>query len=170
MFCRRPACLGYVLPVLMVASGGLFAFEPPRSTPRADPSDSGINFDRQIRPILAENCFACHGPDDKARKAKLRLDTRDGTFANGVIVPGQAGKSTLFERVSSADAEQRMPPAKSGKQLTKPQIELLRRWIDEGAKWTQHWAFVKPERPALPAVKLANWARTPVDRFILARL
>src|SRR5262249_34870504 len=82
----------------------------------------------------------------------------------------QASKSTLFERISSEDADQRMPPAKSGKRLTRPQIELLRRWIDEGAKWSQHWAFVKPERPTLPAVKLADWARTPIDRFILARL
>jgi hypothetical protein len=131
---------------------------------------ASIDFDRQIRPLLSNNCFACHGPDDKTRKAKLRLDTRDGALAGGVIVPGQASKSVLFERISSEDAEQRMPPAKSGKQLTKPQIELLRQWIDQGAKWSQHWAFVKPERPALPAVKLANWGRTPIDRFILARL
>src|SRR5437868_12452224 len=122
MFCRRPACLGYVLPVLMVASGGLFAFEPPRSTPRADPSDSGINFDRQIRPILAENCFACHGPDDKARKAKLRLDIKEEAFKHGsVIVPGKAAESELIERVCAEEADKRMPPPRTGKRLTQAQ-------------------------------------------------
>src|SRR6478672_2311186 len=96
-----------------------------------------VDFTRQIRPILAENCFACHGPDDKARKAKLRFDTKQGALGHsGAIVPGKAADSELIARVTSKEADQLMPPPKSGKKLTSDQIELLRKWIDAGAPWS----------------------------------
>src|SRR5947209_7543391 len=95
-----------------------------------------IDFNRDIHPILSENCFKCHGPDAGQRKAKLRLDTRDGALAKGtVLVPGHANQSELFDRVSSADPQTRMPPVKSGKRLTPRQVELLRQWIDQGANY-----------------------------------
>lgn len=130
-----------------------------------------VSFDREIRPILSDNCFQCHGPDEKQRMAKLRLDTKDGAFAKaGVIVPGDAANSRLFKRVSTTNAAALMPPASSGHKLTEAQINLLKRWIDEGAQWNEHWAFVAPQRPALPAVKNAAWPRNAIDNFILARL
>ena len=134
-----------------------------------------VNFARDVRPILSDHCFACHGPDDQKRKAGLRLDTREGAFGkpkNGepVIVPGKPDDSELVFRIESDDAELRMPPKKSGKPLSPDQVAVLRRWILEGAPWSTHWAFEPPKRPALPAVKRAGWAVTPIDRFILAKL
>jgi mono/diheme cytochrome c family protein len=138
----------------------------------ADPTAwSPVDFDRQIRPILSENCFACHGPDDKQRKAKLRLDTYDGAVKDSaVIVAGQAEKSELIDRIASGDPKKRMPPPKTGKRLTAAQVDLLRQWINQGAKWSRHWAFVKPERPPLPRVREQHWLRNPIDAFIVDRL
>jgi hypothetical protein len=136
--------------------------------PAAPPA---IDFNRHIRPIFSENCFACHGPDDKQRKAKLRLDVRESAVDRAaVIVPGRAAQSELLKRVASDDPEVRMPPPKTGKRLTAQQVELLRRWIDQGAKWSGHWAFLRPERPDLPAVNDRAWPRNPIDYFILSRL
>ncbi|HEX5272106.1 MAG TPA: PSD1 and planctomycete cytochrome C domain-containing protein [Gemmataceae bacterium] len=150
----------------------LFLRAPAPTTAHAEtPPKPAIDFTRQIRPILAENCFACHGPDEKKRRAKLRLDTKEGALGHsGLVVPGKADESDLFARVSSTDPAEQMPPPKSGKKLTPAQIDLLRKWIDAGAPWSEHWAFVPPKRPALPKVKDAAWAREPIDRFILARL
>lgn len=117
---------------------------------------------------MSQNCFVCHGPDDKQRKAKLRLDVKEATFKS-VIVPGKSAESELIKRLRTDDAEERMPPAKTGKKLTLQQIELLKQWIDQGAKWSEHWAFVKPERPVLPALINQPWARNAIDHFILAR-
>ncbi len=134
-------------------------------------AEPAVDFDRQVHPILTENCFQCHGPDDHQRKAKLRLDVKDAALGHGsVIVPGHADRSELIERLTTDDPARRMPPAKTGKHLTPGQVELLRRWIDEGAKWTRHWAWVKPARPPLPPVADASWPRNPIDDFILARL
>lgn len=134
-------------------------------------ASSSISFNRDIRPILAENCFACHGPDESRRMTAFHFDTRDGAFAkSGVIVPGNAATSLLVQRITAADPARRMPPRASGYTLTTAQMDLLRRWIDEGAKWDSHWAFVPPVRPELPAVSHTQWVRNPIDRFILARL
>jgi hypothetical protein len=160
------ACVGVALGVLALLS----AERPPAlgAEPAAKPA---IDFTRQIRPILAENCFACHGPDDKARKAKLRLDTKEGALGRaGLIVPGKADESELIVRVTSQEPTEHMPPPKSGKKLTAAQIDLLKKWIGAGAPWSEHWAFVAPKRPALPNIKDAAWAKEPLDRFILARL
>ena len=132
-------------------------------------------FARDVRPILSDHCFACHGPDDKARKAGLRLDTQEGAFAETesgarAIVPGKPGESELIARIESDDPDLLMPPKKSGKPLTPEQIAVLRRWVEQGAAWTKHWAFKPPVKPATPAVKDAAWPINAVDRFILARL
>src|SRR5437763_15142164 len=114
--------------------------------PTARPAEPArkVDFSRDIRPILSDNCFACHGPDPKARKADLRLDTKADLLGSGTVVPGKAGESELVKRVTSADPAEVMPPPKSIKKLRPEQVAILKRWVDEGAKWGQHWAFVKP--------------------------
>jgi hypothetical protein len=129
-----------------------------------------IDFDREIRPILSDNCFTCHGPDASKRMANLRFDTADGgAFLKSVIVPGKSAESHLFARVSAAGPN-KMPPPASGRVLTPRQIDALKQWIDEGAKWQTHWAFQTTVRPPTPAVKEPAWTRNPIDNFILARL
>src|SRR5215469_10330163 len=109
-----------------------------------------VEFNRDIRPILSNNCFQCHGPDQKKRKADLRLDTKDGLFkqADGYanIVPGRLDESELYVRIASDDEAEQMPPPKSGKTLTKAQVETIKRWIEEGAEWKGHWAYQKPAK------------------------
>ena len=134
-----------------------------------------IDFNRDVRPILSDNCFQCHGPDEKARHADLRLDSFLGATAplkskRFAIVPGDIDHSELITRVRHQNDAERMPPPESGKRLTPHQMDILRRWIQQGAHWPAHWAFVKPERPALPAVENTGWLVNPVDSFILMRL
>ena len=133
-----------------------------------------VDFLREVRPILSDNCFACHGPDAGTRMAEVRFDTKEGAFAKGpngpLIVPGDAKASRLFIRVAHEKAAMKMPPAASGKTLTAAQVETLRKWIDEGAEWATHWSYAAPRRPELPAVSDEKWARNPIDRFVLARL
>jgi hypothetical protein len=130
------------------------------------------SFIHDIRPLLANNCFACHGPDEAARKAELRLDTREGALAHGsAIVPGKSADSEILRRLTAADPAERMPPAETGKALTERQIELVRLWIDAGAEWDNLWSFVTPKRPAPPVADAeAAWVRNPIDQFVLARL
>jgi mono/diheme cytochrome c family protein len=149
--------------------------ELPRTAEANKPPQPSVDFNRQVRPILSENCFACHGPDEKQRKAKLRLDTKEGALGelpNGdhAVVPGKSEESELVWRITAEDPAQRMPPAKSGKHLKPEQIALLRRWIEQGAPWSSHWAFEPPKRPALPKVSDTGWPREPIDYFVLARL
>jgi len=129
-----------------------------------------ISFNRDIRPILAENCFACHGPDRAARKADLRLDRREDAIKAEAIVPGKPDESEIIVRVFADAKEGMMPPPESHKRLTQAQKELLRRWVEAGAEYEPHWSFITPVRPALPSVKDSRWPRNPIDRFILARL
>ncbi|MFL6276574.1 MAG: DUF1553 domain-containing protein [Blastocatellia bacterium] len=142
--------------------------------PRASAQQGGtkpVDFNREVRSILSDNCFACHGPDDKQRMARLRFDTREGAFAKpGVIIPGDSQNSKLIKRITSKDPAFRMPPADSGHSLTEQQIATLTRWVDEGARWSNHWAYQPVTRPEPPAVTNAAWARNAIDRFILARL
>lgn len=133
-------------------------------------ADDKVGYNRDIRPILADNCFSCHGPDKNHRKAKLRLDERDNAIAKQAIVPGDPDKSELVVRVFSREKEDVMPPPSSHKTLTKQQKELLKRWIAEGAAYEPHWAYVTPVRPPAPKVKQGDLVRTPVDNFILAAL
>ena len=113
-----------------------------------------ISFVRDVRPILARNCFACHGPDEKHREAELRLDTRDGAVAEHdgrrAVVPSDLAKSELVRRITSTKSDEQMPPKDSGKMLTPEQIDILKNWIEQGASWGTHWSFEKPVRPAQP--------------------
>ena len=132
-----------------------------------------VNFAAEVRPILAKTCYACHGPDQAQRKAKLRLDNRADTLGDRdghrLIVPGNVEESELFQRLVSEEPAERMPPAE-GKRLDPDQIETLRRWIAEGASWEDHWAYSVPVRPTVPAVSDPAWPRSPLDTFVLARL
>ena len=134
-------------------------------------SAAPIVFNRDIRPILANNCFACHGPDEKKRETDFHFDTREGMFLeDGIIVPGSAVKSVLVKKITEPNPKDRMPPPDSGHALTDKQIALLKRWIDEGAKWDSHWAYTAAVRPDLPIVREQTWVRNPIDQFILTRL
>jgi Protein of unknown function (DUF1553)/Protein of unknown function (DUF1549)/Planctomycete cytochrome C len=129
-----------------------------------------VDFNRDVRPILSDKCFSCHGPDEKHRKAKLRLDLEESAKSRGAVVSGKPGESTLIERITAAN-EERMPPAKSGKHLSSAEIEILRKWIAEGAPYVPHWAYVAPHRHRVPDIDgkkttPRNW----IDNFILARL
>jgi hypothetical protein len=140
----------------------------------ADTSLDVVQFNRDIRPILSDTCFKCHGPDATKRQAELRFDQEESALADrdghAAIVPGRPEQSELMRRIDSADPDERMPPPDSGLKLSPQQIELLRRWIGQGAKWQPHWSFVPPQRPLLPEVKDATWPHSAIDRFVLARL
>ena len=144
------------------------------AAPGARAADT-LHFDRDIRPLLSDHCFACHGPDGGKRKAGLRLDTREGLFGAGksgatVVVPGQPDRSELLKRITAADPGELMPPPKSGKPLSPAQVALLRRWVEQGAPWSPGWAFTAPQLSKVPEVKLAAWPRHDLDRFILTAL
>jgi Protein of unknown function (DUF1553)/Protein of unknown function (DUF1549)/Planctomycete cytochrome C len=125
-----------------------------------------VDYTRDIRPIFANSCYACHGPDEKARKAKLRLDVRDVAIKKAII-PGNSDESPLYQRVTSQDADEVMPPPHAKKPAITPEkAELLKRWINDGAKFDQHWAYVKPARPAIPHIKNNAWVRNSIDAFI----
>jgi hypothetical protein len=127
-----------------------------------------VEFNRDVRPILADTCFQCHGPDKAKRKADLRLDTEEG--AAKVLGRDHPAKSELVRRITALDESERMPPPKSGRALTPAQIDTLKRWVAGGAKWQRHWSFLPPARPLLPPVMKRDWARNGIDHFILARL
>ncbi|HZT82774.1 MAG TPA: PSD1 and planctomycete cytochrome C domain-containing protein, partial [Gemmataceae bacterium] len=161
--------LGFSLPGLSVL---LIAGLPGAA---AEPKPAPVDFSRDVRPILSKNCFACHGPDAAGRASKLRLDRRESAIrkpAEGLpaITPGNPDKSELVWRISAPDEGHRMPPKDSGHRLTPRQIVTLKSWIEQGAPYAEHWAFVKPVRPALPPVSNPAWCRNGIDRFVLARL
>jgi hypothetical protein len=139
----------------------------------AGPS-SHLEFNRDVRPILADHCASCHGPDVAQRKAGLRLDTRKAALLGGesgpAIVPGKPEESEALIRILSDDPDEQMPPPKSRKPLTLAQKETLRRWIAEGASYQPHWAYLTPKRPEVPRVSRVDWLRNPIDSFILDRL
>jgi len=127
-----------------------------------------IEFNRDVRPILSDACFQCHGPDKQKRKAKLHFDTEEG--ARAAFVAGKPDESEMIHRITSSDKTKRMPPPSAAVNLTPKQIDVLKQWIKDGAKWQKHWAFIPPERPTLPQVKNKAWANNPIDYFVLARL
>ena len=143
--------------------------EAPTTAPA--PVAGKIRFNRDIRPILSDNCFSCHGPDSANRKAGLRFDREGGLFeAREDGPPVEKGKplqSPLYLRIVSTEKRELMPPANSHKKLTAAQKELIRQWIEQGAPWEAHWSFIPPTRPALPEVANAGWVKNPIDRFIL---
>lgn len=137
--------------------------------PTGQPS---VQFNRDVRPILADACFHCHGPDSASRKADLRLDRAENVFRKKepLVVAGKPDDSPLYERITSDEPSLMMPPPAAHKQLKPAQKETIRRWIAEGAKWEAHWSFITPERPALPDVKHKDLVKNPIDRFVLAKL
>lgn len=140
----------------------------------ADAGDPPISFDRDVRPILSDNCFECHGPDNNKRKAKLRLDREEGLFAHRdgvkIITPGAPEESELFARITEPDADFRMPPTEFRHSLDDAEISIIQRWITEGAEYESHWAWRAPQRPATPDVRDERWTQSPIDSFVLARL
>ena len=143
----------------------------------AEPEDR-VQFNRDVRPILSNNCYNCHGPDKSSREADLRLDIRESALADryGVpaIVPGSPDESEFLRRIVSEDEGERMPPADSGKRLSIEQVEVIRRWIQDGANWQPHWSFIPPTRVSPP--RADAWGSPPfpisdpIDAFILARI
>jgi hypothetical protein len=134
-----------------------------------------VDFNYQIKPLLSDRCYKCHGPDEKARKAKLRLDTSEGAFKaldDGmfVIKPGDTKHSELVRRITTKDPDDKMPPPESKLSLSADEIALLRRWIEQGAEWKKHWSFIPVTDVEVPAVRNAKWPRNHIDRFVLARL
>ncbi len=133
-----------------------------------------IDFQKDIRPILSDNCFHCHGPDSKTRMAGLRLDQKDAVLEvrkrGAAIVPGKPAESLLFQRIAETNPARRMPPEYAHKSLNPQQVATIKKWVEAGAPWKEHWAYTAPVKPAPPAVKTLNWAKNPIDRFILARL
>jgi len=138
-------------------------------------SVAAVDYLRDIRPILSNSCYACHGPDEASRMADLRLDRLDSTLDKAPsgrmpVVPGDPEKSEIIRRITSGDPDEVMPPVDSGKKLSADQVALVRRWIEQGASWKEHWAFVRPRRSILPKVSNPEWPRNAIDYFILARL
>jgi Protein of unknown function (DUF1553)/Protein of unknown function (DUF1549)/Concanavalin A-like lectin/glucanases superfamily/Planctomycete cytochrome C len=135
---------------------------------------ASVEYDRDIRPILSDNCYQCHGPDEKARKAKLRLDMKESAFrvqdGIAVIKPGKSDESELVRRITTSDTDDLMPPPRSNHKLTSKQIDLIKQWIDSGAKWSAHWAFIPIQSAQPPIVKNTRWPANEIDHFILARL
>jgi hypothetical protein len=167
----------------LVFAGGLVPASADEPIPRT------VEFNRDIRPILSDICYTCHGPDKAKRKADLRLDIEASAKAkiedHFAIVPGRPEQSDIIRRITTSDADDHMPPADAGRQLTPRQIELLRRWIAQGAKWEAHWSFIAPVRPEVPKVSdfkilasdfrngadgFSDWSANPIDGFILKRI
>ena len=137
-------------------------------------AESSVEFNRDIRPILSRNCFACHGPDEEARDSDLRLDSAAGATADlggyRAIEPGKPDASKLIERIESADAKVLMPPPDSGHELTEAEKRLLRDWIAAGGEYKVHWSFIPPQKETLPTGKQGDWPRNAIDYFVLAKL
>jgi hypothetical protein len=153
-----------------VAALAIWVWPASLSVSLAAEAPQPLEFNRDIRPILSENCFYCHGQDGQKREADLRLDDRQAAIDSGAIVPGDPGASTILERIHSTDPDVLMPPPDSNRRLSEEQKKLLDRWIKEGADYEQHWAFTPPKRPAAPEVKQSDWVRNDVDRFVLAKI
>src|ERR1043166_7512493 len=142
-------------------------------------AESQVRFNRDVRPILSDNCFACHGPDANKRKAGLRLDTKEGLFEKTpkhepAVVPGKLKESELWSRITNTNLDDRMPPVDSHKELKPEQIAKLKQWILAGAPWEGHWSLVKPERAEVPSkfkVQSSKFKiQNPIDAFVLAKL
>ena len=155
---------------LVISAGLILTAEQLAATEPAKEQAASVDFARDVRPILAQHCWSCHGPDEQSRQAKLRLAQRESAVAAKAIVPGDPQASELIARIEADDESMLMPPPEAKKPLTAQQKELLRTWIRQGAEFRQHWSFMAPRMPALPAVRDASWPRNEIDYFVLHRL
>jgi mono/diheme cytochrome c family protein len=152
----RVACrTAVIIPIVLLGCCGIAKADERR--------DQAVEYNRDVRPILVENCFQCHGPDSASREAGLRLDHKAAAFAerdgSRAITPGKPTKSQVYQRIISSDDDKRMPPVDSGKTLSKQQVDILRRWIAQGAKYQAHWSFIAPQRPQPPSTSRARWVK-----------
>jgi hypothetical protein len=165
--CRWACVVGLYVPVLLAVA--------PAATPRGSPDRPArpVNYLTDVRPILSQHCFPCHGPDEAARKGKLRLDLKSEAFAQRpggrAVSPHDPDGSLVWERITATD-EDRMPPPGDVRPPSKEQVETIKAWIEQGARWDEHWAFLPPCKPAVPKVSNSSWVRDPLDAFVLARL
>ena len=136
----------------------------------ADPTTGPLEYNRDIRPILSDKCFSCHGADSASREADLRLDQRENAIEMGAIIAGDLQASEMVARIETTDPDIVMPPPETKKALTETEKSVLKRWIEEGAEYQPHWSFIAPQKTKLPAVQKKDWIKNPIDRFILARL
>jgi Protein of unknown function (DUF1553)/Protein of unknown function (DUF1549)/Concanavalin A-like lectin/glucanases superfamily/Planctomycete cytochrome C len=171
--CRYRACVRLLL--LLVVQASTVAWSGSAAPAHGAEPARKVDFNFQVRPILSDKCFNCHGPDARQRKAGLRLDTKEGAFGinksgGRAIVAGQLDDSDLIARITATDESERMPPKSLGRSLSMEEISLLKQWIEQGADWKPHWSFLPPDAAALPDVKSQAWPRNPLDSFVLARL
>ena len=166
----RPTLILFAVLALVLGGSGSRELDAASVQGSAEP----VEFNRDVRPILSDACVSCHGPNQSTRQAALRLDVQEGAFEDRgryggpVIVPGNAAESLLFHRITEEDARARMP--RGGDALSSDEVATIRRWIDQGARWESHWAFIPPERPVVPPVADGEWPRHAIDNFVLARL
>ena len=160
--------------MLVMIASVMTAASPATGKTKTNAVPGKLEFNRDIRPILSDRCYSCHGPDARGRKANLRLDSFEGATAlrgkTQPVVPGDPEHSRILQRVAAPDDRLRMPPAAAGARLTTAEIETLRAWIQQGAEYQPHWAFIAPTAYEPPAVSNAKWVRNPVDAFVMARL
>ncbi len=156
-------CRLHLMFALLVAIAG---FAPVSQPARA--AEPQLRYSRDIRPVLANNCFQCHGPDEQHREADLRLDTAEGVAA--AFGEKDISQNEAWDRIISDDPDYQMPPPSAHKEVKPAERELLKKWIQQGATWEGHWAFIAPEKPAIPQVKQQAWVQNPIDAFILSRL
>ncbi len=151
-----------------------FTIKPTQAEPKKGKPTKRIEFNRDIRPILSEKCLHCHGPDPATREAELRLDDQRDVLKRRddyhIIDLKQPGQSELLKRILTTDSADKMPPEDSGKELSRQEMDLIERWIEQGAPYQKHWSFITPRRSELPTVKNKSWSKSPLDHFILARL
>ena len=157
----------------LVVAASAYAQSPAGSA--VAPLPDKVDFNRDIRPILSDNCYACHGPDAGQRKGDLRFDTKAGLFSDRkdgrkTLVAGKPDQSEIYRRITNPDPADRMPPTKFNKALTDRQVALVKKWIEQGAEWKGHWAYQHPERPEVPDDDRPGFVHNPIDRFVLARL
>ena len=164
-FCRGVFFFLILAGSLKLVETSLLAANSPKTAP--------VSFNREIRPIFSEHCYACHGPDEGQRKAGLRLDVEEEALeplksGSRAVVPGNPSASALMSRIAAEDPNERMPPPEHEKPLSFKQIDTLKRWIAEGAQWERHWAYLPPQRPALPPLRQTGWTKNEIDHFIQA--
>lgn len=178
----RATCISALVAGLAMLLSGCYPIEPNDKLSALDSSGRSrmvpdtIDFNIHIRPVLSDRCFSCHGPDQNALKANLRLDIEEGALQKKLksggraFVSGNIGKSEAFSRITSTDEEQKMPPPESGLVLSEHEVAMIAKWIDQGAEYKPHWAFIPPRPQQLPKVKKTNWSQNPIDKFILEKL